>query len=42
MFQPQLGAGVFLRYAGGSVDLPEVSNVKVGGFQGGFGLRLRF
>ena len=42
MFQPQLGAGVFLRYAGGSVDLPEVSNVKVGGFQGGFGLRVRF
>jgi hypothetical protein len=42
MFQPQFGAGVFLRYAGGSVDLPAVSNVKVGGFQGGFGLRVRF
>jgi hypothetical protein len=42
MFQPQFGAGVFLRYAGGSVDLPAVSNVKVGGFQGGIGLRVRF
>jgi hypothetical protein len=42
MFQPQFGAGVFVRYAGGSVDLPAVSNVKVGGFQGGLGLRVRF
>ena len=42
MFRPQFGAGLFVRYAGGSVDLPAVSNVKVGGFQGGFGLRVRF
>jgi hypothetical protein len=42
MFQPQFGAGVFLRYAGGAVDLPSVSNVKAGGVQGGFGLRVRF
>ena len=42
MFRPQFGAGVFLRYAGGSVDLPEVSNVKVGGLQGGLGIRVRF
>lgn len=42
MFRPQYGVGVFIRYAGGSVDLPAVSDVKVGGFQGGFGFRLRF
>lgn len=42
MFRPQVGAGIFIRYAGGSVDLPAVSNLKVGGFQGGVGLRLRF
>jgi hypothetical protein len=42
MFRPQIGAGMFIRYAGGSVDLPAVSNLKVGGFQGGVGLRFRF
>ena len=42
MFRPQFGAGVFVRFAGGSVDLPSVSNVTVGGFQGGIGLRVRF
>lgn len=42
MFQPQFGVGLFIRYAGGSVNLPAVSNLKVGGFQGGVGLRLRF
>ena len=42
MFQPQYGVGMFVRYAGGSVDLPAVSDVKVGGLQGGFGFRLRF
>jgi hypothetical protein len=38
----QLGAGIFLRYNGGSVDLASVKDVKVGGFQAGIGLRLRF
>lgn len=42
LFSPQYGVGLFLRYAGGSVDLPTASSVKVGGFQGGLGLRLRF
>jgi len=42
MFRPQFGAGVYVRYAGGSVDLPAVSDVKVGGVQGGVGLRVRF
>jgi hypothetical protein len=42
MFRPNYGAGAFLRYAGASVDLPSAENVKVGGFQIGIGLRLRF
>ena len=41
MYRPNYGGGLFLRYAGSSVDLPSASNVKVGGFQIGVGLRLR-
>jgi hypothetical protein len=36
------GGGVFMRYAGGSVDLPLVQNLGVGGFQMGIGGRYRF
>ena len=36
------GVGFFARYAGGSLDLPSASGVRVGGFQSGGGLRLRF
>jgi len=36
------GAGAFLRYAGATVDLPSVPDMKVGGFQLGGGLRARF
>jgi hypothetical protein len=36
------GIGIFLRYAGASADLPSADNVRVGGFQAGGGLRLRF
>jgi len=39
---PNYGVGVFLRYAGTTVDLPSAAGVKVGGFQLGIGLRLRF
>ena len=42
LFSPRLGAGVFVRYLRAQVDLPAASGVKVGGFQGGLGLRLRF
>ncbi len=42
MFRPNYGAGVFLRYAGATVDLPSAPDVKVGGAQLGIGLRLRF
>jgi hypothetical protein len=42
MFAPQYGIGIFLRYAGASTDLPSATDVKVGGFQVGGGLRLRF
>jgi len=42
MFHRNYGAGVFVRYAGASVDLPSANDVKVGGFQLGIGLRLRF
>lgn len=38
----RVGAGVFVRYAGGEVDLPTAPKLKVGGVQVGGGLRLRF
>jgi hypothetical protein len=38
----QVGAGVFVRYISGSVDLPTAQDVKAGGFQIGVGARLRF
>jgi hypothetical protein len=41
-FTKLVGAGVFIRYNGGSVDLPTLSNVKAGGFQIGIGARLHF
>lgn len=37
-----VGAAVFVRYNGGSVDLGSVKDVKVGGFQTGIGARFRF
>lgn len=39
---PWVGAGLLLRYAGSSVDLPAVNSLDVGGFQAGIGLRVRF
>lgn len=36
------GLGVFVRYAGGEVDLPLIEKLKVGGVQAGGGLRFRF
>jgi Outer membrane protein beta-barrel domain len=42
MLTRNYGVGVFLRYAGGSVDLPHASDLKVGGFQVGGGARIRF
>lgn len=42
MFTPAVGVGLFVRYAGASVDLPAVEDLDVGGFQTGLGLRLRF
>jgi hypothetical protein len=42
MFAPRYGVGLFAQYAGGSVDLPTAASLKVGGFQTGLGLRLRF
>jgi hypothetical protein len=41
-FTQRLGGGVFARYVAASVDLPAASGLKVGGFQGGLGVRLRF
>ena len=35
-------AGLFVRYARGTLDLPSVPGLKVGGLQIGLGLRLRF
>ena len=42
LIRKSYGAGIFIRYNGGSVDLPSVGNVKAGGFQMGIGARLRF
>ena len=41
-FTKLVGAGGFIRYNGGSVDLASLSDVKAGGFQLGIGARLRF
>jgi hypothetical protein len=41
LFTSRLGAGLFVRYLAAKVDLPAASGVKVGGFQGGLGLRFR-
>lgn len=38
----RIGAGLFLRYAGGSVDLDSAEGVKAGGFQVGVGVRVAF
>jgi hypothetical protein len=35
-------AGIFVRYAGGEVDLPSVPKLKIGGAQAGGGVRIRF
>jgi hypothetical protein len=42
LFAPRLGAGVFMRYAGGKLDLPSAPGLSVGGFQIGGGARIRF
>ncbi len=42
MYRPNYGGGLFIRYAGATVDLPSAAGVKVGGFQVGVGLRARF
>ena len=42
LFTPRLGTGVFVRYLRAQVNLPAASDLKVGGFQGGLGLRVRF
>jgi hypothetical protein len=42
MVTENFGAGVFMRYVGGKVDLPSVADLKVGGFQIGAGGRVRF
>ncbi len=38
----RFGVGGFLRYNGGSVDLPAAENAKAGGFQIGAGVRIRY
>jgi hypothetical protein len=42
MVTRRFGAGGFIRYAGRTVDLPSVPDVKIGGFQLGGGARIRF
>lgn len=38
----RFGVGGFMRYNGGSVDLPAVENLDAGGFQLGLGVRIRY
>ncbi len=43
LIRPKIGAGAFLRYSVGSVDIDGATdNLTVGGFQIGFGVRYRF
>ena len=42
MLNPTIGIGLFVRYTYGKLDLPDVQGFKVGGLQGGLGLRARF
>lgn len=42
LFTRSVGAGLFVRYLRAQVDLPAAAGVKVGGFQGGLGLRFHF
>ena len=42
MVTPRYGGALFIRYAGGSTDLPNASDVPSGGFQIGVGARVRF
>lgn len=42
MANDRIGIGFFAQYAGGSANLPSSSGVRVGGFQGGGGIRVRF
>ena len=42
MFTQMIGGGIFVRYNGGSVDLPDATDLDAGGFQLGIGARLRF
>jgi hypothetical protein len=42
MFINHVGAGAFIRYNGGSIDLESAPDLKAGGFQVGVGARLRF
>jgi hypothetical protein len=41
-FSKRFGAGLFVRYSGGSIDLPGIEGLSVGGFQTGLGFRARF
>lgn len=42
LFTRNIGFGLMIRYAGGSVDLPSAPGLSVGGFQAGAGFRFRF
>jgi hypothetical protein len=42
LFTPRYGVGLFVGYAGGSVDLPHASDFKTGGFRTGLALQARF
>jgi hypothetical protein len=42
LVRPRVGIGGMARYVAAHADLPSAPNLKIGGFQFGGGLRLRF
>ena len=42
MLASRFGLGLWVRYTYGKLDLPDIKDFKVGGVQGGLGLRARF
>ena len=42
LMRPRYGFGAYVRYVGGTVDLPSAPELKLGGIQVGGGLRIRF
>ena len=42
LFHKNIGAGLWVRYVGGTVTIPGAGDLKAGGLNAGIGLRFRF